>query len=70
MSTIPGYYTVYEAIPVINRSHGQICRYIRTGLLPAKKLGHQLLIEQSAAHAFEPPPRGNPNFRNQNGENN
>jgi len=63
MSTIPGYYRVNEAVAVLKRSHSQICRYIKRGLLPAIDLGGQLLIEQSAVHEFSPPPRGNPNFR-------
>ena len=62
-STVPGYYTIEEAVPIIGRSHSQICRYVRDGLLPAKDLGHQLLVEQAAVHEFQPPPRGNPTFR-------
>lgn len=62
-SVLPGYYTIREAVPIIGRSHGMICRYIRDGLIPAKRIGVQILIEQSAAHEFIPPPRGNPNFR-------
>lgn len=63
MSAIPGFYTVYEAAEILGRSHSQVCRYIRQGLLPARDLGGQRLLEQSAVHNFTPPPRGNPEFR-------
>jgi len=63
MATLPGYYTVREAASVLNKSHGMVCRYIRKGLLPAKNLGNQIVIEQSDVHKFTPPPPGNPRFR-------
>lgn len=65
-SQIAGYYTVHEAVQVIGRSHSMICRYVRDGLLPAKRIGSQLLIEQSEAHKFTPRPRGNPGFVKKN----
>jgi excisionase family DNA binding protein len=63
MATIPGYYTIEEAAKVIGRARSQVTRYIQKGLLKAVDLGHQKLIEQTDAHNFSPPPRGNPMFR-------
>lgn len=65
VSAIPGYYTPAEAADIIGVSQSQITRYIQDQLLPGKKLGHQILIEQAAVHRFERPQRGNPNFRRQ-----
>jgi excisionase family DNA binding protein len=62
-SPIPGYYTVEDAVLVLHRSHSMVCRYVRDGLLPAKRIGTQILIEQSLVHKFTPPLRGNPQFR-------
>lgn len=66
-SPIPGYYTVDDAVGVLNRSHSMVCRYVRDGLLPAKRIGTQILSEQSAVHRFTLPLRGNPTFRRQKG---
>jgi excisionase family DNA binding protein len=63
MAQISGYYTVPEAAGVIGRTGTMISRYIRMGLLPARRVGKSYLIEQAAVHKFVPPPRGNPNFR-------
>jgi hypothetical protein len=68
MSQIPGFYTVEEAAKVIGRSYACVSRYVRDGLLPARVVGQVKLIEQSAAHAFSPPRRGNPQFRKRNGK--
>ena len=67
MSEIAGFYTVAEAAVVIGRSHSTVCRYIRQGLLEAKHIGQQKLIEQSVAHSFLPPLPGNPLLRKHNG---
>ena len=66
VSEIAGFYTVSEAAVVIGRSHSTVCRYIRQGILKAKHVGQQKLVEQSAAHAFSPPLPGNPLLRKRN----
>lgn len=62
MAAIPGFYTVDEAARVIGKSHSQVCRYIRHGLLAAVTIGKSKLVEQAKVHEFIPPPRGNPSF--------
>jgi excisionase family DNA binding protein len=62
-STIPGYYTAAEAAKVLRRTHSIVCRWVRMGLLPAKRAGKTILIQQGDVHDFTPPPVGNPNFR-------
>lgn len=63
MAAIPGYLTVYEAAEVIGVSHSQCTRYIAEGLLDAADLGHQKLIREEDAKAFNRPPKGNPQFK-------
>jgi excisionase family DNA binding protein len=63
MSQIPGYCTAKEAANVIGKSHTQVCKYVRDGLLPSIRVGKSLLIETEKLESFTPPPRGNPNFR-------
>ena len=65
MAEIPGYYTVDEAAAVIGVNRSQVSRYISNKKLPVKRVGQSILIEQSAVHNFERPPRGNPAFRKQ-----
>ncbi len=65
MSTFPGYLTVNEAAEAIDRSHSQVTRYITSGLLRAIKQGNQWFIPEEQLKGFEPPPRGNPVFREQ-----
>jgi len=67
MSQIDGFYTVTEAAKVLGRSRSTVSRYIQEGLLKAREIGPVKLIEQSAAHAFIHPLRGNPAFRKHNG---
>lgn len=62
-STITGYYTIKEAAEVIGVSSSQVNRYIIDGTLKAIDLGKQWILEQSAVHNFQRPPRGNPTFR-------
>ena len=62
MVKLPGYYTLNEAAEVLARSHSQVARYVRLGLLKAHNLGGQKVIAQTIVHDFTPPPRGNPNF--------
>jgi excisionase family DNA binding protein len=62
MSQIPGYMTVIEAAREIKRSHAQVTRYIKAGLLAYKSVGTQYLIPEKAVESFECPKRGNPNF--------
>jgi excisionase family DNA binding protein len=66
MSTIPGFYTVHEAAVVIQRSHSQVCRYIKKGDLPAKRIGREILVPIEEAKKFKTPPMGNPNFQKRN----
>ena len=68
MATLPGYYTISEAAVVIGVSHSQCARYVREGILPAVNLGHNKVIEQQAVHQFKRPPRGNPDFRKDDGD--
>lgn len=63
VSLFPGLLTSYEAASFLGRSHSQVCRYVRLNLLPAKRVGNNILIDESALRKFNPPPRGNPNFR-------
>ena len=60
MSAINGMLTVYEAAAVIGVSHAQVTRYVKQGLLPAKRVGQTILIDETDASEFERPPRGNP----------
>ena len=60
MSAIQGLLTVYEAAALIGVSHAQVTRYVRQGLLPAKRVGQTILIKEADAEKFERPPRGNP----------
>jgi excisionase family DNA binding protein len=60
MSAIPGFYTVHEAAAVLQRSHSQVCRYIRNGQLSARRIGRELLIGYDDVKNFTPPPIGNP----------
>jgi excisionase family DNA binding protein len=62
MSAIPGFYTVHEVAAIIGRSHSQVCRYIRAAHLPAKRVGREILVPQSAVKEFSLPKRGNPDF--------
>ena len=62
MSQIPGYMTVIEAARLIERSHAQVTRYIKAGLISYKTVGTQYLIPEQAVKSFECPKRGNPNF--------
>ena len=63
MAAIPGFYTVEEAARILGKSHSQVCRYIRHGLIAARTIGKSKLIEQADIHEFTPPPRGNPMLR-------
>lgn len=63
MSAFAGYVTPREAAVLINKSHGQVCRYVRMALLPAKRVGQNILIPEKALKDFDPPPPGNPNFQ-------
>ncbi len=63
MAAIPGFYTVDEAARIIGKSHSQVCRYIRHGLLSARTVGKSKLLQQADVHEFTPPPRGNPLLR-------
>jgi len=63
MAAIPGFYTVDEAARIIGKSHSQVCRYIRHGLLSARTIGKSKLLQQADVHGFTPPPRGNPLLR-------
>jgi len=60
MSAIQGLLTVYEAAKVIGVSHAQVTRYVRQNLLPAKRVGQTILIDEQHARSFTRPPRGNP----------
>lgn len=60
---LTGYYTPIEAAIVLGKSRTQVCKYVRDGLLPAARVGKNILIEQAKVHSFTPPPRGNPLFR-------
>jgi excisionase family DNA binding protein len=63
MSQVPGYCTAKEAAGIIGKSHTQLCKYVRDGLLPAIRVGKSLLINEERLRDFVPPPMGNPNFR-------
>jgi hypothetical protein len=65
VSMFPDFVTVAEAAKMLNRSHAQVTRYIKSGLIPADRQGNQLFIRRSSLAGFEPPPRGNPAFRDQ-----
>ena len=60
MSQIQGMLTVYEAAEIIGVSHAQVTRYVRKELLPAKRVGQNILIDEQDARGFQRPPRGNP----------
>jgi excisionase family DNA binding protein len=60
MSAIQGMLTVYEAAEIIGVSHAQVTRYVRQELLPAKRVGQNILIDEQDARDFQRPPRGNP----------
>jgi len=62
IATIPGYFTVAEAVQALHRSHSCVCNYIQNGTLKARRLGREYLIEEKSVKEFVPPPRGNPNF--------
>ncbi len=63
MAAIPGFYTVEEAAGILGKSHSQVCRYIRKGLIAARTIGKSKLLEQAEVHQFTPPPRGNPHLQ-------
>jgi len=63
MSSLKGYLTAAEVAEMKDLDHSQICRYCQRGDLPAIKVGNQWFIRESDARNFDPPPRGNPNFR-------
>ena len=60
MSEIKGLLTVTEAAKLIGVSHSQVTRYVNQGILPAKRIGQTILIDESDAANFERPRRGNP----------
>lgn len=66
MSAIQGMLTVYEAAERLGVSHAQVTRYVKQQLLPAKRIGQTILIDEADVDQFERPPRGNPNFREKN----
>ena len=59
----PGYVSAMEAAQSIGRSHSQITRYIKNGLIKSKKIGRQHIIREADIEGFVPPPAGNPTFR-------
>ena len=63
MSQVPGYCTAKEAAKAIGKSHTQVCKYVRDGLLPAVRVGRSFLIDEQKVRDFTPPPIGNPNLR-------
>jgi excisionase family DNA binding protein len=63
MSAIRGLLTVYETAERLEVSHAQVTRYVKQGLLPAKRIGQTILIDEADVDQFERPKRGNPNFR-------
>ena len=54
-SQLPGYYDATEAAAVIGCCYSALTRYVRAGLLPARRLGRRIVIEQAAVHDFVPP---------------
>lgn len=62
MSAITGFLTPAEAAEVIGVSYEQVTRYVNNELLPAQRVGRQMLIPEKAVKAFKRPPKGNPNF--------
>ena len=65
MSTIPGFYTVHEAAVVLQRDHSTICRYVRDGKIPAKRIGREMLLDQKIVKQFVLPEPGNPALKKQ-----
>jgi excisionase family DNA binding protein len=63
MSAIQGLLTVYETARLIGVSHAQVTRYVKQGLLPAKRVGQTILIDERDAKRFSRPPRGNPRLQ-------
>ena len=63
MSAIKGLLTVYETAERLDVSHAQVTRYVKQGLLPAKRIGQTILIDEEDVDQFKRPLRGNPNFR-------
>jgi excisionase family DNA binding protein len=59
---LEGYHTVTQAAEIIGRSHGNVCRYIRMGMLPAIRIGKSWLIRDEDVRKFTPPPMGNPKW--------
>ncbi len=62
MASIPGYYTIQEAAPLLEKSEATVTRYCQTQKLRAFFTGTQWLIEQIALESFEEPKRGNPKW--------
>ncbi len=63
MSLVPGHLTTAEAAVILEKDPSTVCRYVRRRLLPAKRLGCNILIPEAAVRKFQPPKVGNPNFR-------
>lgn len=63
MSAISGFLTPSEAAAIIGVSYEQVTRYVNQELLPAERIGRQMLIPEKAVKAFKRPPKGNPNFQ-------
>lgn len=55
--------SVQEAAKLLGVNESQVRRYIYAGLLPARDLGKQWLLDRGDVMNFVRPKPGNPNFR-------